>query len=57
MITAIGLDFITFSCIYSAIISSISHSEIIVKLLPDHAKLRIYLSHLSKGKYTIKKKN
>lgn len=41
----------------TAIISSISHSEIIVKLLPDHAKLRIYLSHLSRGKYIIKKKN
>ncbi|XP_011410137.1 PREDICTED: sin3 histone deacetylase corepressor complex component SDS3-like [Amphimedon queenslandica] len=41
----------------AAVISSISHSEIIVKLLPEHAKLRIYLSHLSRGRYIIRKKN
>lgn len=41
----------------SGVVTSISQSEIWVKRLPDNSKLRIYLTHLTRGKYVLKRRS
>lgn len=41
----------------SGVVTSISQSEIWVKRSPDSSKLRIYLSHLTRGKYILKRRS
>lgn len=41
----------------SGVVTSISQSEIWVKRSPDNSKLRIYLSHLTRGKYILKRRS
>ena len=37
--------------------SKLSHFQIWVKRLPDNSKLRIYLTHLTRGKYVLKRRS
>lgn len=46
----------TYTHTHSGVITSISQSEIWVKRSPDNSKLRIYLSHLTRGKYILKRR-